>query len=62
VSRSFRLGPQQVQLRMETFNLLNTVNLNNPVATLNSPDFGKVTSLATGSAPRIIQLAMKYTF
>jgi hypothetical protein len=29
---------------------------------LNSSDFGKVTSLATGTAPRIMQLAMKYLF
>ena len=62
VSRSFRLGSQQMQLRLETFNLLNTVNLSNPVSALNSQDFGKITSLATGTAPRIIQLGMKYMF
>jgi hypothetical protein len=62
VARSFRIGLRQVQLRLETFNLLNTVNPDNPVATLSSPDFGKITALATGTAPRIMQLAVKYLF
>lgn len=47
---------------METFNLLNTVNPGNPVSTMNSPDFGRITGLAAGTAPRIIQLAVKYLF
>jgi hypothetical protein len=59
---SLRVGAQQVQLRMETFNLFNHVNLDNPVSTLNSPDFGKITALAAGTAPRIIQLAVKFVF
>jgi hypothetical protein len=62
LARSFRLGAQQVQLRMETFNLLNTVNPDNPVSTMSSPDFGRITGLAGGTAPRIIQLAVKYLF
>jgi hypothetical protein len=63
VSRSFRTGAdRQVQLRWEVFNVLNTVNLENPVATLSSPDFGKITGLAGGTAPRIMQLAVKYQF
>jgi hypothetical protein len=62
LSRFFRLGSQQVQLRVEAFNLLNTVNLDAPVATMNSPDFGKITALAAGTAPRIMQLAVKYLF
>jgi hypothetical protein len=51
-----------VQLRWEVFNVFNTVNLDNPVSTLNSPDFGRVTALAPGTAPRIMQLAVKYQF
>jgi hypothetical protein len=62
LSRSFRLDTQQMQFRVEAFNLLNTVTPANPVSALNSPDFGKVTSLAAGTAPRIIQLAVKYMF
>jgi hypothetical protein len=62
LSRSFGLGGSQVQLRWEVFNVLNTVNLENPVATLSSPDFGRITALAAGTAPRIMQLAVKYIF
>lgn len=62
LARSFRFGVQQVQLRMETFNLLNNVNPDNPVSTMSSPDFGRITGLAGGTAPRIIQLAVKYLF
>ena len=63
LSRSFRAGAErQVQLRWEVFNVLNTVNAENPVATLSSPDFGKITALAAGTAPRIMQLAVKYQF
>jgi hypothetical protein len=50
------------QVRWEVFNVFNTVNPDNPVATLNSPDFGRITALATGTAPRIMQLALKYQF
>ncbi len=48
-----------LQLRGETFNLFNTVNLSNPNATLTSPLFGTISS----SAPaRVIQIALKYLF
>jgi len=60
VTRSFRVGGErQIQFRMEAFNVLNRVNLNNPVSALNSGNFGLITSAAD---PRIIQLALKYTF
>ena len=63
LSRSFRASAdQQVQLRWEVFNVLNTVNPDNPVATLSSPDFGRIVALAGGTAPRIMQLAVKYLF
>jgi hypothetical protein len=64
VSRSIGLAPdgRQIQLRMEVFNLFNTVTPGNPQTTLTSSDFGKVTSLAAGTAPRILQLAVKYQF
>jgi hypothetical protein len=60
LTRSIRVGGgNQVQLRAEAFNVLNRVNLNNPVSALNSPNFGLITSAAD---PRIIQLAVRYTF
>jgi hypothetical protein len=62
LARTFRLGSQQVQLRWETFNVFNTVTPNNPVSALNSADFGRVTSLAAGTAPRVMQFAVKYVF
>ena len=44
------------------FKVETTVNPDNPVATLNSPDFGRITGLAGGTAPRVMQLAIKYVF
>jgi len=51
-----------VQLRLEAFNLFNNVNPANPVSDLSSPNFGKIIALAAGTAPRILQLAVKYQF
>ncbi len=50
---------QQVQLRFEVFNLLNKTNFASPVSNLNSSNFGKIQS---ASDPRILQLALKYSF
>jgi hypothetical protein len=60
VSRSFGVGAQQVQVRIEAFNLLNTVTPANPNTTLTSSDFGRVTSAAND--PRILQVGIKYQF
>jgi hypothetical protein len=63
LSRAIRLGGgRQIQLRLEAFNLLNTVTPGNPQTTLGSADFGRVTALAGGTAPRVIQLGAKYQF
>ena len=63
LSRSLKVGgDRQVQLRAEVFNLLNTVTPGNPQTTLGSSDFGRVTGLAGGTAPRVIQLGAKYQF
>jgi hypothetical protein len=60
VTRSFRFGgTQQIQFRSEVFNLLNRVHYDDPVSALNSGNFGLITSAGD---PRIIQLALKYTF
>jgi hypothetical protein len=43
--------------------VLNTVTPGNPQTTMSSTsDFGRVTSLAAGTAPRVLQLAVKYQF
>ncbi len=60
LSRMFPVGERRtIQLRGEAFNLPNHVNLNTPVATLNSGAFGQVQSAAD---PRIMQLALKFLF
>jgi hypothetical protein len=61
VTRSFPLGGQrqQLQFRGEIFNVFNRVQLSNPVSALNNGNFGLITSAGD---PRIIQLALKYTF
>jgi hypothetical protein len=57
-----------MQFRWEVFNIFNTMtpgsgsNSSNPISALNSSDFGKMTSLAPGTAPRVMQLAVKYLF
>jgi hypothetical protein len=69
LTRTFRLWESHtVQLRGEAFNLPNHLNAATPVATLNSSNFGQITSDVSGNngvSPgnqRIIQLALKYVF
>ena len=61
LTRSFPLGgsAHQIQFRGEIFNVFNRVQLSNPVSALNNGNFGLITSAGD---PRIIQLALKYTF
>jgi hypothetical protein len=50
---------QQLELRVEAFNVLNRFRKGNPVASMASGDFGRIISAAD---PRIMQLALKYVF
>jgi hypothetical protein len=60
LTRTFRLlGAQAVQFRWEVFNAFNHVNYNAPVTALNSASFGQI---QTAGDPRIMQLALKFTF
>ena len=45
--------------RWEVFNVVNWVNLNAPTTALNNANFGKI--LSAGD-PRIMQLALKFSF
>ena len=62
----FGVRPQTVQLRIEAYNVLNTVNLANPNTNVANANFGRVTALRTagGDLPgsRVIQLAAKLLF
>jgi hypothetical protein len=49
----------EMQLRVEAFNLFNTVNLSNPVSNLSDPNFGKSTSALPG---RIVQFSARFQF
>ena len=62
ISRLILLGARRIELRVESFNVLNHFNWGDPVANFNSGQFGRITTLATGSAPRILQFGIKYDF
>lgn len=50
------------ELRIESFNTFNIMNLGAPGNTLGSPTFGRISSLATGKQPRILQFGLKLSF
>ncbi len=51
------------ELRFESFNTFNIMNLGGPVSTtLGSPTFGRVASLAQGKYPRVFQFGLKLSF
>ena len=53
-------GTQEVELRLETFNLLNHFNWGIPIVNLDAANFGQILT-QTGS-PRILQFGIKYGF
>jgi hypothetical protein len=58
--KNFRITERHgVQFRAEIFNLLNHANLSNPGATWGTPTFGRILGAAD---PRLVQLALKYSF
>jgi hypothetical protein len=60
-SRNIGLGEaRRVELRVEAFNLFNTVNWSNPNVTVDSSTAGRITN--TSGDPRIMQFALKYSF
>ena len=52
-------GSQQMQLRVEAFNVFNQERFGQPGNTLGSATFGAITSAEDG---RIVQIGVKYTF
>jgi hypothetical protein len=63
ITKQFHWRPSRstrgVELRVEVFNLFNTVNLNNPVAVISSPAFGQI---QTAGDARVIQLGLRFEF
>jgi len=65
VSKTFSLPWEgiRVSLRGEAFNVLNAVNFGTPSLSIAGPTtFGEITSVASGTAPRVMQLAMRLEF
>lgn len=52
----------RLQLRGEFFNLTNTPTFGSPASTFTAGNFGTITGLATNTAPRVIQVAVKLYF
>jgi hypothetical protein len=60
VTRKFQVRERQaLEVRAEAFNVLNHVNLLDPVGTLTSSTFGQIQA---ANDPRILQFALKYVF
>jgi hypothetical protein len=57
--KNFAFGTQQVQLRIEVFNVFNQERFGQPGNTLGAATFGAITAAEDG---RIVQLGFKYTF
>ncbi|MGE3841216.1 MAG: carboxypeptidase regulatory-like domain-containing protein [Vicinamibacterales bacterium] len=51
---------QRLELRLESFNLLNHFNWGDPLTNFNAATFGRITTQA--GSPRIIQFGVKYDF
>jgi hypothetical protein len=54
------VGASRLHVRLETFNLLNTVNYGTPNRFVNTPQFGTITEAATSA--RQIQFVLRATF
>jgi hypothetical protein len=65
VSKFFRLPREgyRLQLRGEGYNVFNHENFGSPSLNIASPTtFGQITATAGGSAPRVLQLALRFEF
>jgi hypothetical protein len=63
LSRTINLtSTQNVELRLEGFNVTNRFNYDVPATNLNLGTFGRITRLLPGTTPRILQFGLKYGF
>jgi hypothetical protein len=49
-------------LRADAINLTNTPQFANPNTDINSTNFGRITTTATGTSPRLVVLQMRVSF
>jgi len=59
VAKSFPLGGNRLQVRVDMFNVLNRKNLGNPQQAINNVNFGRITG---ASAARVVQFGGRLTF
>ena len=60
IAKVFRMGEtKEIEFRLDSFNMLNSVQFNNPDTTLTSTTFGQISGTAD---PRILQLALHLHF
>jgi hypothetical protein len=60
VFKNLGTGKGQLQVRVEIFNLFDTVNFSDPNVLVTAGSFGTITD--TRVPPRIVQLGVKYSF
>jgi hypothetical protein len=53
-------GGRHIELRLDAFNVTDSLRLGNPIVSMSDPRFGRIVSSAGG--PRIVQLPVKYIF
>ena len=60
IFKNFQVGRKRLEFRIEIFNVLDTVNFNEPNSLATAGSFGTITD--TRVPPRIVQLGMKLYF
>jgi hypothetical protein len=61
LARRISLGAtREIELRLETFNLLNHFNWGNPTVNFDAANFGRIQTQA--GSPRVLQFGVKYGF
>jgi outer membrane receptor protein involved in Fe transport len=60
--KELAFGNTRLQLRAEFYNVFNNVNLGQPNAVFGSQNFGRITTVATGSNMRQLQLGARFLF
>ena len=63
IAKSFTIGRDvRLQVRAESFNAFNWLNLGTPNTSQNSGNFGRILSMPTGMSPRVMQGALRVSF